>query len=789
MSYCLNPNCPRPNSNSVSVKFCTGCGAKLLLAERYRATKQIGQGGFGKTFLAIDEYKPSQPRCVIKQFLLQAQGTNNIEKATELFKVEAVQLDKLGRNHPQIPELLAYFTQDNQQYLVQEFIDGQNLADELKKNGAFNEDQIIALLNNLLPVLQFVHSKQVIHRDIKPENIIRHSDGELVLVDFGAAKAVTRTALSVTGTVIGTAGYASPEQAMGKASFASDIYSLGVTCLHLLTTIEPFDLFDITEGEWVFRDYLPTPVSNNLASVLDKMVAGAVKRRYQSVIEVMQALDFTNTKTPPIVITRTQSTAPTVPALDADAYYNRGRSYYNKKDYDRAIAEYNQALRLDPNYVYAYNNRGLVYYNLKDYDRAIADYNQALKLDPHYTAAYNNRELAYKDKKDYAQALKLDPNKAINPLQFAVPTVCVSVPDNLSSDAGVDYTRLRDLLATGNWQDADNETRLVIFKVVGRYKGEGDVIREELLSFPCTDLRTIDSLWVKYSSGRFGFSVQKKIYLEVGGILDGKYHEETWNKFGDRVGRRSCTLNTHLVLQKHRGHLPSTICGNAELAACLFSRIQACIAPTIINPPKSAVPSVTVSVPDNLRSDVGVVYTRLRDLLAAGNWKDADYETYLVMLKVVSCKQDDWICGEKLSNFPCTSLRTINSLWVEYSNGRFGFSVQKKIYLEVGGSLVNNFPETAYKEVWEKFGDHVEWRKGWWGLKEWSSYGRATFDTSAPVGYLPFLPQQFWDISLCTGLGNWVRHRRDMRGQWWDRRQRWSLLFARIETCSSLKRW
>ena len=133
MSYCLNPNCSHPTSNSVSVKYCANCGAKLLLAERYRATKQIGQGGFGRTFLALDEYKPSVPRCVIKQFFPLAQGTNNVEKASELFKVEASQLDELGQNHPQIPELLAYFTQDNQQYLVQEFIDGQNLADEIKQ--------------------------------------------------------------------------------------------------------------------------------------------------------------------------------------------------------------------------------------------------------------------------------------------------------------------------------------------------------------------------------------------------------------------------------------------------------------------------------------------------------------------------------------------------------------------------------------------------------------------------------------------------------------------------------
>jgi len=109
-----------------------------MLKERYRAIKQIGEGGFGRTFLAIDEDKLNQI-CVIKQFLPQAQGTNNIEKASELFKLEAVQLAELGHTHPQIPELLAYFTQDNKQYLVQELIDGQNLAEEITQNGTFSD--------------------------------------------------------------------------------------------------------------------------------------------------------------------------------------------------------------------------------------------------------------------------------------------------------------------------------------------------------------------------------------------------------------------------------------------------------------------------------------------------------------------------------------------------------------------------------------------------------------------------------------------------------------------------
>ncbi|MDY7005984.1 MAG: protein kinase [Cyanobacteriota bacterium] len=173
MTQCLNPDCLRPNPPQT--KFCQSCGKKLVLAERYRALKIIGQGGFGRTFQAVDEYKPSKPSCVIKQFFPQAQGTKTLEKAAELFAQEAERLDGLGR-HPQIPELFAYFTQDNRQYLVQEFIDGQNLRQELEESGAFDESQILELLKSLLPVLEFIHSQQVIHRDIKPENIIRRKN-------------------------------------------------------------------------------------------------------------------------------------------------------------------------------------------------------------------------------------------------------------------------------------------------------------------------------------------------------------------------------------------------------------------------------------------------------------------------------------------------------------------------------------------------------------------------------------------------------------------------------------
>ena len=290
MSYCLNPHCPQPQ-NPEGINCCQTCSSKLLLKERYRAVKIIGQGGFGTTFLALDEDKPSHPPCVIKRFLAQKTTTSHGIKAAKLFAQEAVQLEKLGK-HDQIPELLAYFQQNNQHYLVQEFIDGENLSFELAEEGTFKETQTRQLLNSLLPVLQFVHCHQVIHRDIKPTNIIRRrQDGQLVMVDFGAAKFATGMMSLKQGTVIGTPQYAAPEQARGQAKLASDLYSLGVTCLHLLTQLEPFDLFNTAESVWVWRDYLPTPVSDSLGQVLDKMIHKDLRSRYQSAAEVMQALN------------------------------------------------------------------------------------------------------------------------------------------------------------------------------------------------------------------------------------------------------------------------------------------------------------------------------------------------------------------------------------------------------------------------------------------------------------------------------------------------------------------
>ncbi len=303
MSYCLSPLCPRP-TNPNHAKFCQTCGLPLRLGDRYRALKPIGQGGFGQTFLAIDEGDRQFSPCVIKQLLLSQSAGRESDHLLQRFRAEADHLHELGQ-HPQIPALLDYVERDDASFLVQEYIDGLDLAKILATEGPFTELQIRELLADLLPVLQFIHHHRVIHRDIKPQNIIRpRSGGPLVLVDFGASKYASETAIARTGTVIGSAGFAAPEQAMGKAGLSSDLYSLGVTCAHLLTAIHPFDLYSISQDAWIWQDYLIEPVSDQLADILDTLMQRAVSQRYRTAAAVLEELRV------PLTFTRAREAAP-----------------------------------------------------------------------------------------------------------------------------------------------------------------------------------------------------------------------------------------------------------------------------------------------------------------------------------------------------------------------------------------------------------------------------------------------------------------------------------------------
>jgi serine/threonine protein kinase, bacterial len=297
MSYCLNPACTNPE-NLANTELCQACGAKLLLRDRYRVVQALGQGGFGATFLAKDESLPGSPYCVIKQLRPAATSPHVMDMARELFKREAKTLGKVG-NHPQVPRLLDYFEANQEFYLIQEYISGSTLQQEVRRSGPFSEAGVKQFLSEVLPMLQYIHDQQVIHRDIKPANLIRRSqDKKLVLIDFGAVKdqvnpvragASEQTAL--TAYAIGTPGYAPPEQMAMRPVYASDVYALGVTCLYLLTGRAPKDMdYDPATGEVMWREQVH--ISDHFAEVLQKMLEVSVRHRYQNAVEVLRALDL-----------------------------------------------------------------------------------------------------------------------------------------------------------------------------------------------------------------------------------------------------------------------------------------------------------------------------------------------------------------------------------------------------------------------------------------------------------------------------------------------------------------
>lgn len=405
MPYCLNPTCSSPK-NPDGTNFCQSCGNPLIpLQDRYQIIDRLGQGGFGITYLAEDVAKFNTP-CVVKQLFPSWRLQNcpeQLAKAKELFQREAYQLHRL-RTHPQIPDLQAHFEEKDSLYIVQEFIQGQDLLKELKQ-GAFSEAKVEAVLRDLLPVLEFIHQNNVIHRDIKPENIMRRQkDGKLVLIDFGISRSIDTI---VTGevTAAGTEGYMPPEQRRGIKVFpASDLYSLGATCIHLLTNQHPGKLHDLSE-RLIWRNLLDQAgrsIHEPLGQVLDTLIQRSVQDRFQSADQALQALEG---------------------------------------------------------------------------------------------------------------------NLSIE----------------ISETLGDHYHRLvEDLLRMGKYKEADQKTAEWMTVAEAQRKGSSLNITD-IDHFPSHDLRNIDRLWVKYSQGRFGFSIQKKIWQECGSPVD---NDLGWGIFLDRVGWR-----------------------------------------------------------------------------------------------------------------------------------------------------------------------------------------------------------------------------------------------------------
>lgn len=267
-----------------------------LLNNRYQVLDVLGGGGFSTTFLVEDTHMPSRRRCVLKQLKPVSVDPSIQTLVQERFQREAAILETLGDVSDQIPRLYAYFTEAHQYYLVQELIEGRTLAEVIQTQQALSEATVLDILMRLLPIIDLIHQRGIIHRDIKPENIIlRSQDGKPVLIDFGAVKETLGTVVNDQGqptssVVIGTPGFMATEQSRGFPTYASDLYSLGLTAIYLLTGKFPHELNIDPQTSQLRWHQSVLNVSPGFATVLDRSINLAARDRYASAPDFLQAL-------------------------------------------------------------------------------------------------------------------------------------------------------------------------------------------------------------------------------------------------------------------------------------------------------------------------------------------------------------------------------------------------------------------------------------------------------------------------------------------------------------------
>lgn len=270
----------------------------IKLRGRYQIIQKLGSGAFGDTYLALDEDLPGSPKRVVKHFQPKDPNPSTLDTARRLFKQEAEVLYRL--KHPRIPQLYAYFEEKGEFYLVEDYVEGDDLSKtELVLGKQWSEAEAIKLLQDILEILAFVHQQNIIHRDINPKNIIRRrQDGKLFLIDFGAVKEIqtlmTNSQGQISATVaIGTPGYTPSEQACGHPRLCSDVYAVGAIAIQALTGIQPNRLHtDTNTLEIIWRDRVQ--VSSHLAAILDRMVCYDLRQRYPSAVEALEAIASLN---------------------------------------------------------------------------------------------------------------------------------------------------------------------------------------------------------------------------------------------------------------------------------------------------------------------------------------------------------------------------------------------------------------------------------------------------------------------------------------------------------------
>lgn len=383
--------------------------SKQILGGRYHILEHLGGGGFGQTYLAADQHLPGSPRCVVKRLQPRTTDGISLESARRLFNSEAEALHTLGK-HDQIPFLLAHFEQDAQFYLVQEYVEGALLTEEVHPGNQLSEQQVIKLLQDLLQTLCTVHHHQVIHRDIKPSNLIRRSsDGKIVLIDFGSVKQINSQPLEQQGQVsitvaIGSLGYMPNEQLAGQPCLSSDIYAVGILALQALTGLDPRRLpKDPRTSELMWRELVA--IRPIFADVLDTMVRYDFRQRYSSAKEALDALN--HAVTPPGTALPSRQIDLSSEALDAHvAWLERADELFQKGRFEEAAQCYHKVIQAQPKAMTARFKLAIALETLERYEDAISAYDQIIQQQPEDYLAWVKKGKALESLNGLDQALE-----------------------------------------------------------------------------------------------------------------------------------------------------------------------------------------------------------------------------------------------------------------------------------------------------------------------------------------------------------------------------------------------
>jgi serine/threonine protein kinase len=498
---------------------------------KYVIDKVLGAGGAGVTYRAKDT--KTENLVAIKTLNAMIQAQPDFSKHQERFVQEAFRLAK--SSHPHVIRVDDVCKEGELWCMIMEYINGGNLEFLVKKKGGFSEAEGLRYISQVGSALDYIHHQGILHRDVKPANIMRRKEtNEAVLIDFGLARDFIEDKTQVH-TNSRTEGFAPIEQYMrsAKRGAYTDVYALAGTLYYLLTVQIPFPAQFRNQGINLVSPQQHNPeISDRVNYAILKGMELQPENRPQSVAEWLSLL-LGETEIPP--------SPPTVAHVRVTPPVANGGPTNPKTS----------PLPLPP--LTTNPNRRRERRNVQPTSTT-----RSASYDPLSPSRFTQHHIPDPEIETNPSLISTTrsplESKPVNP-QRTSPTE----KEELASDVGIDYNPLKDLLAAGKWQEADGETNQLILKITGKEDSRA-IDQSAMKNFPCRDLHTIDKLWVKYSKGRFGFSVQKRIYQSLGGRRE--YNKKAWEAIGDKVGWRANNIwlfqeNLTYSLAAPQGHLPS----------------------------------------------------------------------------------------------------------------------------------------------------------------------------------------------------------------------------------------